>query len=364
MLKDGWILVDATRGHRSSFVRKRNMKVFFAMTVFLVTLAFTAAQVSPRPTPAVFGKRSLADVRLRDVCILADKKTKTYYAVAATRAPDKPGFRNAGVQAYMSKDLIIWEGPNVIFQVPDDLWGDIPIKAVWAPELHAYNGKYYLFLTFDTDSKLSEQRRDWLPRVRRSSQVLVADSPLGPYKPFQNHSTLPIDMMTLDGTLWVEGGIPYMVFSHEWVQITDGAIEFVRLKEDLSEPVGEPKRLFQGSDAPWARKSPEWGCWVTDGPYLYRSKSGNLFMVWSTFSKTGYTTGVAISDSGKVAGPWRQQPESLYSADGGHAMIFKRFDGQLMMVLHSPNKNVERAKLFELEDTGETLRITRPFPSN
>jgi len=335
------------------------------LTAVLVTVVWLAAgaftQVSPRPTPAQFGTRSLAEVRLRDICILADERTKTYYAVAATRAADKPGFWNAGVQAYTSKDLVKWEGPTVIFQAPGDLWGDIPIKAVWAPELHAYKGKYYLFLTFDTDSKLSEQWRDWLPRVRRGSQVLVADSPLGPYKPFQNHSTLPIDMMTLDGTLWVEDGRPYMVFSHEWVQITDGAMEFVRLKDDLSETAGEPKRLFQASDAPWARKSPEWGCWVTDGPYIYKSKSGKLFMPWSSFSKTGYTTGVAVSDSGKLAGPWRQQAEALYTADGGHPMVFKRFDGQLMMVLHSPNKNVERAKLFELEDTGETLRIKSSF---
>jgi len=338
------------------------MRILFVAIVIIAGCAGIFAQVSPRPTPAPFGKRSLADVRLRDVCILADEQTKTYYAVAATRAPSKPGSRNAGVQAYTSKDLVTCEGPTVIFQAPDDIWGDIPIKAVWAPDLHAYKGKYYLFLTFDTDSKLSEQWRDWLPRVRRGSQILMADSPLGPYKPFQNHSTLPVDMMTLDGTLWVEDGVPYMVFSHEWVQITDGAIEFVRLKDDLSEIIGEPKRLFQGSDAPWARKSPEWGCWVTDGPYLYHSKSGKLFMVWSSFSKTGYTTGVAISDSGKVAGPWRQQSEALYTADGGHAMIFKRFDGQLMMVLHSPNKTSERAKLFELEDTGETLRIRQAFP--
>jgi len=44
-------------------------------------------------------------------------------------------------------------------------------------------------------------------------------------------------------------------------------------------------------------------------------------------------------------------------------MIFKRFDGQLMMVLHQPNgRGLERARFFELEDTGETLRIKAPFP--
>lgn len=52
--------------------------------------------------------------------------------------------------------------------------------------------------------------------------------------------------------------------------------------------------------------------------------------------------------------------KDLINWEGPHT-IFKRFDGQLMLVLHSPNKNTERAKLFEIEDTGETLRIKAPF---
>ena len=334
--------------------------VFFS--VLLTTVASLIGQTAP-PVSKTAGGQRLENIRMRDICILVDEKTKTYYAVSSGRAPARQGLRSASVRAYTSKDLINWDGPHIIFQTPADLWGDINITSIWAPEMHFYKSKYYLFLTFDTDAKLGEQWRDWLPRVKRGSQVLVGDSPLGPFKPFQNHSTPPADMMTLDGTLWVEDGVPYMVFAHEWVQITDGTIEYVKLKDDLSETAGEPKRLFRGSDAPWARKSPEWGCWVTDGPYLYRSKSGKLFMVWSSFSNTGYTTGIAVSASGKLAGPWKQQTEPVFSADGGHAMIFKRFDGQLMMVLHSPNKQVERAKLFEMEDTGETLRIKTGFPA-
>ena len=331
------------------------------ITCLILLFSANAFSQTPRPAPLPFGKYKLADVRMRDVCILADEKTKTYYAVSAGRAPAMEGFRNAAVRAFTSKDLITWEGPHIIFQTPRDLWGDVNIVGIWAPEMHFYKGKYYLFLTFDTDSKLPEQWRDWLPRVRRASQVLVGDSPLGPFKQFKNQPTLPADMMTLDGTLWEEDGAPYMVFAHEWVQITDGTIEYVRLKDDLSETVGEPKRLFQGSDAPWARKSPQWGSWVTDGPFLYKSKSGKLLMIWSSFGATGYMVGVAVSDSGRLAGPWRQRAEPLYSADGGHGMLFKRFDGQLMLVLHSPNKLTERARLFEIEDTGETLKVKKPF---
>lgn len=318
-------------------------------------------QPTPQPTPLAFGTHRLADVRMRDVCILADEKTKTYYAISSGRAEAREGFRNSSVRAFTSKDLVNWEGPHTIFQTPNNIWGDVEITGIWAPEMQFYKGKYYLFLTFNTETLLAEQWRDWLPRVKRASQILVGDSPLGPFKSFQNKPSLPADMMTLDATLWVEDNVPYSVFAHEWVQIKDGTIEMIRLKDDLSETIGEPKKLFDGSAAPWARKSPQWSCWVTDGPFLYKSKSGKLFMIWSSFSDTGYTTGVAVSASGKLAGPWKQQAEPIFSADGGHPMLFKRFDGQLMMVLHSPNKQVERGKLFEIEDTGETLRIKAPF---
>ncbi|MEP6900716.1 MAG: glycoside hydrolase family 43 protein [Actinomycetota bacterium] len=339
-------------------------KFIFAFTYLLLAVSANFYAQTPRPTPLAFGTYRLEDVRMRDPNILVDEKTKTYYIVSSGYSPTSVGYGNSSIRVFTSKDLINWEGPRTVFQTPVDFWGETKIIGIWAPEMHFYKGKYYLFATFNTDTNLPEQWRDWLPRVKRGTQILVSDSPLGPFKPFQNHATLPIDMMTLDGTLWEEDGVPYIVFAHEWVQITDGTIEFVRLKDDLSETTGEPKRLFQGSDAPWARKSSQWGCWVTDGPFLYKSKSGKLFMIWSSFSTTGYTTGVAVSDSGKLAGPWKQRAEPLFSADGGHGTIFRRFDGQLMLVLHSPNKNTEHAKLFEIEDTGETLRIKAPFTAS
>jgi arabinan endo-1,5-alpha-L-arabinosidase len=294
----------------------------------------------------------LSEIYMRDVCILPDPASKTYYMVG-------PG-RNS-VRMYTSRDLKTWQGPKTIFRTPEDIWGDIRVVGIWAPEMHKYKDQYYLFLTFDTRNRFPEQWRDWLPRVTRGSQVLVSDTPTGPYKPFQSHSTLPTDMMTLDGTLWVEDNVPYMVFCHEWVQIKDGTVDYVQLKDDLSETVGEPKRLFNGSDARWSRKSGQYGCHVTDGPYLYTSKSGRLFMIWTSGGYSGYTLGIAISPSGDLAGPWQQQDEPVYQKNGGHGMLFTTFDGQLMMVLHSPNDRGAQPKIFELQDTGETLRIRNEF---
>jgi hypothetical protein len=133
------------------------------------------------------------------------------------------------------------------------------------------------------------------------------------------------------------------------------------LKDDLSETTGEPKLLFRGSDGPWAIISATEGCFVTDGPYFYTSKSGKLMMIWSGYGAGGYTVGLAVSDSGKLEGPWEQQKEPVFKENGGHGMLFTTFDGKLMMVLHSPNNRNAQPRIFEMEDTGDTLRIIKEF---
>ena len=337
----------------------RNAMNNLLRSVFLFALMSPAgllhAQTNDAHAVEAPGTVHLPDVRLRDCCVWVDTNSQTYYLVSSTGRHGTNG--RAAVIEYTSRNLETWEGPRVIFEVPQDFWAQ---RGIWAPELHEYKGKFYLFLTFNTDDKFPEQWPGWYPRVKRGSQILVSDSPAGPFQPFANHSTLPVDMMTLDGTLWVEDGVPFMVFSHEWVQITDGRMEYIQLKDDLSDTVGEPHWMFQASDAPWSKKS-EIGNHVTDGPYMYRSKSGRLLMVWSSFGTGGYLVGVAASKSGKLAGPWVQEAEPIFAKDGGHPMLFRRLDGQLMMMLHTPNHPPnERARLFEMEDLGDTLRLKKP----
>ena len=166
--------------------------------------------------------------------------------------------------------------------------------------------------------------------------------------------------MTLDGTLWVEDGVPYMVFCHEWVQIKDGTVEYVRLKDDLSATDRRAQAALPRQRCRLEQEiRPVW--LPCDRRTVSPSKSGKLFMIWTSGGYTGYTTGIAISDSGKLAGPWKQQAEPVYAKDGGHAMLFTTFDGKLMMVLHSPNGPSAQPRIFEMEDTGDTLRIKSEF---
>jgi GH43 family beta-xylosidase len=314
------------------------------------TPAATGTARGWRMTPDSDAIVKLSTIHMRDVCIMPDPVSKLYYMIASA---------GGRIRAYTSKDLVNWQGPKTIFNTPPDIWGDIPTAGIWAPEMHYYNGKYYMFFTFDTRHKLPEQWRQWRPRVTRGAAIVWSDSPTGPFKAFENHSTTPTDMMTIDPTLWVEDGTPYMVFSHEWVQITDGTIEYMQLKPDLSAAAGEPVKLFRASSAKWT-ESIEEGGHVTDGAYLWKGKTGKLYMIWSSRDHTQrYMCGIAISDSGKLAGPWRQQDKPIFDNDGGDGMLFTTFDGKLMMVLHAPDHGPGRPHIFEMEDTGETLRIAR-----
>ena len=71
--------------------------------------------------------------------------------------------------------------------------------------------------------------------------------------------------------------------------------------------------------------------------------------------------GLACSKTGKIAGPWEQVDEPLVAANGAHGMIFKTFDGKLMMTLHQPNSGDIRAEMYELDDLGHILATKRKW---
>ena len=66
---------------------------------------------------------------------------------------------------------------------------------------------------------------------------------------------------------------------------------------------------------------------------------------------------VARSKSGSIEGPW-EQLDPIVGDDSGHGMLFRTFEGQLMLVLHQPFTNA-RGKLYEIEDTGDSLKVIR-----
>lgn len=72
---------------------------------------------------------------------------------------------------------------------------------------------------------------------------------------------------------------------------------------------------------------------------------------------SGYCVVSTESASGRVEGPWVNQ-RHIYRENGGHGMLFRAFDGRLLMALHQPNtRGEERLHLFGVRDDGDTLEV-------
>lgn len=309
------------------------------------------------------GLMKLPDFHVHDPWILSQPERGMYYLYTGHRDRET---RRCGVKAYTSSNLEEWAGPINVFQVPDGIWAN-PTDGAWAPEVHVWRGRYYLFVTLHNKSAVFAKPPDVrLANHLRGTVVAVADSPEGPFELLKPHGAHPPrNFMTLDGTLYVDPeGQPWMVYCHEWVQKIDGTVEAIRLTDDLSDTKGEPIHLFKGSDAPWINETlkpnPGEQSYVTDGCELYRTREGKLIMLWSSYRNGKYVQTQARSVSGRLEGPW-EQLEPLVYHDSGHGMIFETFEGQLMLVLHRPfGKPTTRSKLYEVEDAGDCFRIVRP----
>ena len=285
-----------------------------------------------------------SDIHVRDPFVLPVPEEHRYYLYGTCLGTEP---RTLG--AYFSNDLKEWFGPVTVFRGGDDFWGTYDY---WAPEVYHYQGKYYMFVSFKSDSH------------RRATHILVADRPLGPFKPLTPEPITPKDWECLDGTLFVdESSKPWIVFCHEWVQTDDGEMQAMPLSADLKQPAGDPVFLFKATQAPWVRVFPGWPVkspdpkgYITDGPFIYRAKSGALLMLWSSFGEKGYAMGIARSKSGNVLGPWEQLPEPLVDTDGGHGMRFKDFSGKLYCTIHRPNlPPTERLIFLPVHESNDRL---------
>ena len=290
-----------------------------------------------------FGKEQ---IQMRDPFVLRSDEEGCYYMYGSTD-PDIWKSKAIGFDVYRSKDLTEWEGPFHAFRPPAGFWSDINY---WAPEVHPYKGKYYMFATFKAEG------------VCRGTQILVADHPLGPFLPHSNGPVTPRDWECLDGTLWVEeDGTPWIIFCHEWVQIKNGTVCALRLTPELDGSLGEPIELFAAADASWVEpvKSPRHGDgYVTDGPFAYRSRDGALLLLWSSFRGGQYAQGIARSASGSILGQWSQEEAPIYASDGGHGMIFRTFEDKLLLTLHTPNHSPDERPVFiELKERDGRLAL-------
>lgn len=330
----------------------KNSCLFF----LIVLLAPLPIYAQTNSTNVIRTNVPLDSIVLSDPFILADQKTNSYYMTGT------------GGMLWKSKDLRLWQGPYPIAQTDPNSWMG-PKPMIWAAEIHQYKDNYYYFATFTNPAiKIDTVGKEIIER--RASHILVSDKPDGPYVPMQDPIYLPANKPTLDGTFWMDtDGKPYMVYCYEWLQNGNGTMEKIELKPDLSGSIGEGKLLFKASDSPWSREKDQAGKdkpnKVTDGPYLFKTGTGKLGMIWTSWIYDVYTQGVAYSKSGTLDGPWLQEAAPITPPNYGHGMLFRTLNGKWLMALHSHKsvngRYIRIPKFFEIAISGDKLQVGKSF---
>lgn len=298
--------------------------------------------------------QNIKDLSMSDPYIYPDPETKTYWLTST------------GGALYKSKDLQQWEGPyNVI-----DLSGTwMQGNFVAAAEIHKFNGKYYYAGTWNNHGVCIEQvpRRYNVPL--NQTQLLVSDKIDGPYRPLVSDSTFclgPTDWDIIDGTLYEENDTVYMVFVHEWTQLIDGTMDYMPLTKDLKYRTANPTTMFRASEAPWSKEMSSIGeatfgmkmpGWVTDGPEMFRTQTGVLGMLWSSWGENRYAQGIAYSTSGSIHGPWIQEEKAFKGDNSGHGMLFRTFEGRLLYIVHHAegDNGARKPQIWTVDDSGDRL---------
>ena len=282
---------------------------------------------------------TIEQINIRDPFVLYEDGK---YYMYGTRAKDF-GIQTGGFDVYLSSDLATWSAPIPCF---DSEAHGLNRAANWAPEVHKFRGKYYMLATFEKEDGL------------RGTYSLVADNPLGPFVPNSHGALTPTGWECLDGTLHVEDGVPYLVFCHEHTQIIDGTICYARLSDALDAIEGEVTTLFAASECPYVDRHQS-GHFVTDGPFLFRTHTGALLMIWSSFICGNYAELVVRFRDGRL-GPDLEHLPPLLDSDGGHGMLFSDENG-LTFTYHTPNASLaERPAFRRVVDCGDRLALLTP----
>ncbi|MBR3809574.1 MAG: family 43 glycosylhydrolase [Clostridia bacterium] len=278
------------------------------------------------------------EINIRDPFVLFENEKYYMYGTRGENFGQKTG----GFDVYVSTDLENWSEPIECF---DSDKYNMNINVNWAPEVHRYKDNYYMFATFTK------------PNGLRGTYILKADSPLGEFKPHSNGAVTPEEWECLDGTFYIDkNGKPFIIFCHEHTQIIDGTICYAELNDNLTEITGEVVTMFAGSEPFYIKEAPDDGHFVTDGPFMYRSKTDELFMLWSTFINHQYAECLVKFNDGELNMNFTHSAP-LIDDDGGHGMIFKD-DENIYLTFHTPNKSLcERPGFVKIKDNGNCLEI-------
>ena len=217
---------------------------------------------------------------------------------------------NNVIDCYTTMDFVTYQRHNSIYNPASFEGWEAEAAAIYAPELYCFDGVYYMYY-----SAMDKGQTDPDGISRRRNSVVVADNPLGPYRPLQNDKvdglTTPVFLDknvkfgVLDITIFVDDDKQmYMYYS----VATNENQHIVGVK--LNSPYEADWSTYTSLVVPGALNSTNsilkplsWemyrsGTPIVEAPYLIKS-NGKYYM---TYSVNGcwdkfYNVCYAVSDS-------------------------------------------------------------------
>lgn len=291
-------------------------------------------------------------MNLRNPFIYLDKENLTYY------------MSGDGGAVWVSNDLHKWKGPYDLLELDSTIWiGMFP--QISSPEIHRYNNKFYFVATFTRPDVVIENVSGTdIPR--RSCQLLVADSLQGPYKPIDAETPLlPAAQASLSATFCNdEYGAGYIIYSRDYRQTGDGTVQILRLDDNFGGRIGEPFVMFRASQNEWSKA--KGGDYVysprMDGAFLFDTEGLELGMLFTTDIAGESAVGVAYTEKNcGFNGPWHIERQPFLTGNYGEPMLFKDFDGTLVMLLHKDTvingRRIYKPTMFEMDSQYDKLKI-------
>jgi xylan 1,4-beta-xylosidase len=300
------------------------MRAYFLIIALFGAFAYRVASGADasicysNPLPFLYESNNQTHSELRDPCIIRDGST--YYVVFTMwpfRPRDEKHFAepdmgsSPGIRLYSTQDFKNWKDEGWIVK-SSDLPPDCPYKhQFWAPEIHHYNGKYYVIFTAS-----NWNAQQYHLKSGYYAFIGVADKVTGPYQHITQVPNGPCDT-----TLFTDdSGQFYLAMPRGDISVQK--VDLDQLEEGIVTRLGPEVTVVRhdGSDIQEA-VSPKY----LEGPWVEHVGAKYYLFYAAFYGSGGYWTGVASSDN--PMGPYIKDPRGKVFF-GGHLAVFDGPDGR------------------------------------
>ena len=227
--------------------------------------------------------------------------------------PHRVGGRLVGgnVLAFTSPDLVNWRPRGIVYDNVDERYGGQQSRGLWAPEVHAVGGRYYLFYVNVMSDPLD-------PRIGDKDIVVVESNDPLDFRGGHRTVLLDGDYAFIDPSFFFDraSGQSYLLYKSRGPYGGGTSIHIRPMRSPRAFSGGATELLHTGDVEESHR--------ILEHPMMIR-QGGTYFLLFSKGDGAGTTYQIAYATSRSATGPFVQRPELFASAidrsDLSHSII-------------------------------------------